>query len=113
MTVISTQKDLEALRLTIVAEADAPTERVWQVWENPRKLERWWGPPTWPATFERHDFTVGGESRYYMTGPEGDKTRGWWRMAAISATDSLAFDDGFSAKDGEPDTSIPTVHAEG
>ena len=71
MTVISTTKDPENLRLTIVAEFDATPERVWTVWEDPRKLEKWWGPPTWPATFNRHDFVVGGESRYHMTGPDG------------------------------------------
>src|ERR1035438_1142060 len=83
MTVISTTTDPEALRLTVVAEFSATPERVWEVWENPRQLERWWGPPTYPATFTRHDFEVGGESRYFMTGPEGDTPHGWWRMYLI------------------------------
>ena len=69
MTVISSTKNLEALSLTLVAEFDAGVERVWQIWEDPRQLERWWGPPTWPATFEKHDFVPGGEASYYMTGP--------------------------------------------
>ncbi len=46
MTVISSHKDPEALTLTIVAEFNAGAERLWQVWEDPRQLERWWGPPT-------------------------------------------------------------------
>ena len=57
------------------AEFAASPERVWEVWENPRQLERWWGPPTYPATFTRHDFVVGGESRYFMTGPEARNRR--------------------------------------
>ena len=60
MTVVSSVKNLEALSLTVVAEFDAGVERVWQIWEDPRQLERWWGPPTWPATFEKHDFVRGG-----------------------------------------------------
>ena len=72
MTVISTTKDPTRLTLTIVADFDASPDRVWEVWEDPRQLERWWGPPTYPATFTRHDFVVGGESRYFMTGPTGD-----------------------------------------
>ncbi|WP_024793898.1 SRPBCC family protein [Tomitella biformata] len=111
MTVISSKKDLAALRMTIVAEFDATIERVWQIWADPRKLERWWGPPTWPATFARHDFTVGGESRYFMTGPEGEKAPGWWRMTAIDGPHSLEFDDGFAGEDGEPDPAMPTIHA--
>ncbi len=80
MTVVSSHKDPQALTLTFVAEFDASVERVWQVWQDPRQLERWWGPPGWPATFERHDFVVGGRSRYYLTGPGGEKSRGWWTM---------------------------------
>ncbi len=80
MTVISTHKDPQALTLTFVAEFDATAERVWQVWEDARQLERWWGPPTWPATFSRHDFVPGGTSNYHMTGPEGEKVHGWWKI---------------------------------
>jgi uncharacterized protein YndB with AHSA1/START domain len=102
MTFVSSHKDAQALTLTYVTEFDASIERVWQVWADPRRLERWWGPPTWPATFERHDFTVGGQSRYYMTGPEGEKAHGWWAVTAVDAPHRLEFDDGFAGDDGEP-----------
>ncbi|GAB2919311.1 SRPBCC domain-containing protein [Micromonospora polyrhachis] len=109
MAVISVHKDEQALTLTFVAEFDAGVERVWQVWEDPRQLERWWGPPTWPATFKQHDFVVGGQSRYHMTGPDGQLAHGWWTMTAIEAPFRLAFDDGFAGEDGEPDASAPVV----
>jgi uncharacterized protein YndB with AHSA1/START domain len=102
MTVISTTKDPDALTLTLVAQFDADPERVWEVWEDPRKLERWWGPPTFPATFTRHEFTVGGESRYYMTGPAGETPRGWWRIDAIDKPRRLEFANGLAGEDGEP-----------
>jgi uncharacterized protein YndB with AHSA1/START domain len=102
MTVISTHKDAENLTLTIVAEFDATPEHVWEVWEDPRKLERWWGPPTFPATFTRHDFIVGGESRYLMSGPEGETPRGWWRIDAIDRLRRLDFANGLAGDDGEP-----------
>lgn len=110
MTVVSSNKDLEALTLTFVADLDADAKRVWQVWEDPRQLELWWGPPSWPATFERHEFFEGGSSRYYMTGPEGDKARGWWVITAVDTPHHLEFDDGFSGDDGEPDNAMPPVH---
>src|SRR5690606_32070523 len=69
MNVIKTEKNPEALTFTAVVEFDAGPERLWQMWEDPRKLEKWWGPPTWPATFERHEFEPGGRASYYMTGP--------------------------------------------
>jgi uncharacterized protein YndB with AHSA1/START domain len=102
MTVVSTHKDAEKLTLTFVAELAAPPERVWRIWADPRQLERWWGPPTWPATFERHDFSVPGESRYYMTGPDGEKARGWFAFVAIDAPRTIDLDDGFAGEDGEP-----------
>jgi uncharacterized protein YndB with AHSA1/START domain len=110
MTVVSTHKDAENLTLTFVAEFAAPAERVWRVWEDPRQLERWWGPPTWPATFERHDFEVKGESRYYMTGPDGDRAHGWLAFTAIDAPRELEFDDGFAGADGEPLDRDDTTH---
>ena len=42
MTVISSNTNAEELTLTLIAEFDAPPERVWAVWEDARKLERWW-----------------------------------------------------------------------
>jgi uncharacterized protein YndB with AHSA1/START domain len=102
MTVISTVTDPKALKLTVVAEFAAEPEQVWGVWENPRLLERWWGPPTYPATFTRHDFAVGGESRYYMTGPEGDTSHGYWRMNVIDEPKRLEFANGLAGDDGEP-----------
>jgi len=111
MTVISTTPDTANLRLTIVAELAAPPKRAWQVWVDPRQLERWWGPPTWPATFEQHDVVVGGRSTYYMTGPEGERAHGWWTFLAVDEPNSLEFEDGFADGAGVPDPSMPTTFA--
>jgi uncharacterized protein YndB with AHSA1/START domain len=43
MSVTRVDKDLDTLTLTLIADFDAPIERVWQLWADPRKLERWWG----------------------------------------------------------------------
>ena len=111
MTVISSNKDTEALTLTFVADFDASAERVWQLWEDPRQLERWWGPPTWPATFERHDFVPGGLSNYYMTGPDGEKGPGWWVTTLIQPPRRLEFEDGFADEDGDPVAEMGSVRA--
>ncbi len=109
MPVIDIKKDPEALTLTLVAEFDASVERVWQIWEDPRQLERWWGPPSYPATFERHEFYVGGRSSYYMTGPDGDQPRGWWSIEAVEPPTRFEFLDGFADEKGEPsDFAKPT-----
>jgi uncharacterized protein YndB with AHSA1/START domain len=49
MTVIAVRKDAQSRTMTLEAEFDASPERVWQLWADPRQIERWWGPPTYPA----------------------------------------------------------------
>jgi uncharacterized protein YndB with AHSA1/START domain len=103
------RKDHEALTMTVTAEFDAPNERVWQLWADPRKLERWWGPPAYPATVLAHDLTPGGEVAYSMTGPEGDSHRGWWRVLDVDPPRRLEVEDGFADADGVPLEDMPTM----
>ncbi|GGC82046.1 activator of HSP90 ATPase [Tersicoccus solisilvae] len=107
MSVTSIDKDLEHLTLTLIADFDSPVDRVWQLWADPRQLERWWGPPTYPATFEQHDLTEGGTVTYYMTGPDGATYHGYWRVGAVRAPSSLAFTDGFADENGRPNDDMP------
>jgi uncharacterized protein YndB with AHSA1/START domain len=100
MSLVSVEKDFDTLSLTLTADFEAPIERVWQLWADPRQLERWWGPPTHPATVEKHDLAVGGEVTYFMTGPEGEQSRGWWRVTSVNPPTSLEFTDGFANQDG-------------
>ena len=94
MPVISVVKDAEARTLTITARFDAPIDRVWQVWSDPRQLERWWGPPMYPATVTEHDLAPGGTVAYAMTGPEGERHGGWWRVRAADPPHKLEFESG-------------------
>ena len=109
MSVVSVEKDLESLSLILVAEFDASIERVWQLWADPRQLERWWGPPTHPSIVETHDLAAGGEVTYVMTGPGGEQSRGWWRVTSVEPPRSLAFTDGFANRDGTPSAELPTT----
>jgi uncharacterized protein YndB with AHSA1/START domain len=109
MTVTSLDKDLDNLSMTLVADFDAPIEQVWRLWADPRQLERWWGPPGYPATVEQHDLTPGGEVTYFMTGPERDKYHGWWRVTSVNPPKSLEFIDGFAHQDGAPNADMPTT----
>lgn len=111
MPVTDVHKDTDALTMTVTAEFDAPVERVWQVWEDPRLLERWWGPPTYPATFVDYDLSPGGTATYFMTGPEGERYHGWWDFESIDAPTGLAFEDGFADESGARSTEMPTTHA--
>jgi len=80
MSVTDVNKDFDALAMTITAEFHADAERIWEMWSDPRQLERWWGPPSFPATFVEHELTPGSRTAYFMTGPDGQKHHGWWRI---------------------------------
>jgi uncharacterized protein YndB with AHSA1/START domain len=109
MSVKSVEKDFDGLSLTLVAEFAASIERVWQLWADARKLERWWGPPTHPATVEKHHLAAGGEVAYVMTGPRGEQSRGWWRVTSVDPPRSLKFTDGYANPDGTPNPDTPTT----
>ncbi len=109
MTVTNVHKDPDALTMTITSEFAAPIKRMWQMWEDPRQLERWWGPPTHPATIVEHAFSPGGSVTYFMTGPDGDQYHGWWRILVVDAPRRLEFEDGFADGAGVPDPDMPVT----
>lgn len=41
MSVTGISKDAEALTMTVTAEYEVAAERAWQLWADPRQLERW------------------------------------------------------------------------
>jgi uncharacterized protein YndB with AHSA1/START domain len=107
MTVTAVRKDLDALTMTLDAEFEASPDRVWQLWADPRQLERWWGPPTYPATVTAHDLRPGGRIEYHMTGPTGDQPKGYWEILEMVPPRRLVFRDGFANADGSPNTDLP------
>lgn len=112
MTVTNVDRNPAALTLTITSEWDAPIERVWQLWSDPRKLERWWGPPTYPATVSDHDLRPGGTVAYCMTGPTGDEHRGCWQVGEVEAPHRLTFVDAFANADGTVNDDLPLTSAD-
>lgn len=107
MPVIDIVADHDALELTITAEFAAPIERVWALYADPRQLEQVWGPPDYPATFVEHRLVVGARSTYFMTGPDGARYCGWWRVTAVDEPNTFSFDDGFADQDFREDPSLP------
>ena len=112
MTVISADRDPVALTLTIVAEFAATAERVWQVWADPRQLERWWGPPGYPATVVTHDLRAGGRVTFSMIGPNGETLHGWWRILSVDPPRALEFEDGCADDSGQPSDELPSTSVE-
>lgn len=109
MPITSIDKDPEALTMTVVADFGVPVRRLWDAYADPRQIEKFWGPPEWPATFTRHDMAAGGQSAFHMTGPDGEKSRGYWDFVSVEAPRSFEVRDGFSTEDGTPNTEMPSM----
>jgi uncharacterized protein YndB with AHSA1/START domain len=109
MPITSVSKDAETLTMTVVADFAATPRRLWDAYLDPRLLERFWGPPTYPAVFTRHDGYVGGRSEYAMTGPDGDVSRGYWEWLAVDELKGFEVRDGFANPDGTANPQLPSM----
>lgn len=110
MPILTVEKDLDALTMTVTAEFAADVRRVWALYADPRRLERHWGPPGWPATFVRHDLVPGARSHYFMSGPDGERAHGMWVVTAVDEPRSFEVDDAFADEQGEPLPESGFVH---
>lgn len=109
MPITSISKDPAALTMTVVADFPVPVQRLWDAYADPRQLESFWGPPTYPARFTRHDMYPGGRSDYVMTGPDGDESRGYWEWLDVQPLQSFEVRDGFADTDGTANQELPSM----
>lgn len=107
MPVTSVVKDTDELSLTVHAEFPVKVSRLWDAYLDARQLEKFWGPVECPATFTRHDATVGGRSNYHMTSPEGEEFHGYWLWNEVVEHKFFEVSDGFAHADGTPNTDLP------
>jgi uncharacterized protein YndB with AHSA1/START domain len=108
MPVTDVTTDPEALTMTLIADVSASVDRLWSAFTDPRQLERFWGPPGYPASFTEFDLSVGGRARYHMTGPKGDEYHGVWEFLAIDGPRSFTALDSFTDAEGRILTDMPT-----
>ena len=99
-------------KINVVREFDAPVEKVWKAWTEPKLLDQWWAPKPWKAITTSMDFREGGRWFYYMQGPED--VRHYCRVDYKSITPNKLFtgDDAFCDEKGNISTELPTMHWE-
>jgi len=108
MPVTSVTTDPEALTMTLIADFPVAVDRLWAAFADPRKLERFWGPPGYPATFGTYDLRPGGIAHYWMTSPEGERFHGRWDFEEIDEPHRIVARDAFADAQGEIDPTVPT-----
>jgi len=86
--------------LVITRTFDAPIERVWQAWTDPKQLMLWWGPKEFTAPTIHIDLREGGKYHYCMRGPDGKDYWSTGTFEEIVPMERLVFTDSFADKDG-------------
>ena len=72
----------------------APIELVWQVWEDPELVRRWWGPKNFTSPFANIDLRVGGKSIVSMQAPKelgGQIYFSLWQYTKIEYLKTIEF----------------------
>lgn len=109
MPITSVDKDPKNLTLTVRGDYPVTQKRLWEAYADPRQLERFWGPVEWPAKFTRHDMKKGGGAEYYMTGPNGERSAGYWKFLAVDPIDAFEVKDGFATDEGVENAQMPSM----
>lgn len=71
MTAIADGKPSAHRELTITRVIDAPRERVFRAWTEPRQMAQWWGPNGFTNPICEMDARPGGAIRIVMRAPDG------------------------------------------
>jgi uncharacterized protein YndB with AHSA1/START domain len=103
-------KDTRNRQLIIKRGFAAPINKVWAAWTDRNKLDKWWGPRTWPTTTKSFDFREGGHWHYNMTGPDGTRVWAWIDYEKIIQLVKFTAQDSFCDERGNKNTEMPSSH---
>ncbi len=107
MNKTSIQRDLENKTLTIERRFNAPLDRVWRAYTDPRILDQWWAPKPWQTETIGMDFRAGGYWHYAMNGPEGEQHFGRMDFSEIKARRHYVALDVFADASGDAVPDMP------
>lgn len=71
---------------------DAPRERLFRAFRDPKVLARWWGPNGFTSTFQEFDFRPGGAWRFVMHGPDGADYRNESEFIEVVSPERIVLD---------------------
>lgn len=95
-------------RLVVERTFEVPVAKVWGAWTNSELLDQWWAPEPYKAVTQSFDFREGGQWRYYMQGPEGDRHYCILNYRTISLLRSFSAIDSFCDRAGNINTQMPS-----
>src|SRR5688572_10279658 len=101
--------DRENKKIKVIREFDAPPEKVWKAWTESELLDQWWAPRPWKAVTQSMKFQQGGQWRYYMQGPQGEKHYCLVNYNTIVPNKSFSGVDAFCDENGNISSDMPSM----
>ena len=86
--------------LVLTRVVNAPRERVWKAFTDPKEVAVWWGPNGFSNTIHEMEVKVGGVWRFMMHGPDGVDYPNKIVYTKIVEPERLEYD---HSGDGNPD----------
>jgi uncharacterized protein YndB with AHSA1/START domain len=80
---------------------DAPLEKVWDAWTDPKQVVKWWGPRGFTTTIHEMDVRPGGVWHQTMHGPDGANYPGKSVFAEVIKHKRIVFSHS-GGKEGAP-----------
>jgi uncharacterized protein YndB with AHSA1/START domain len=81
-------------QINITRIYDAPIEKVWEAWSDPKQAAKWWGPRGFTITNHSKDLKVGGHWSYTMHGPDGVDYPNKTKYFEVEKNSKLVYDHG-------------------
>jgi uncharacterized protein YndB with AHSA1/START domain len=85
---------------------DAPAEKLYRLWTDPRRMHEWFCPKPWAVTHAELDVRPGGKCDVTMKGPNGEASALPGQYLEVVPNRKIVFSDAFTGdwtpKDGAP-----------
>lgn len=103
--------DFNNSKVIVKKVVEASLHDIWQIFSNGDLMALWWGPKTWPASTVSFDFKPGGHWHYYMQGPEGVRSYGWYGYVSIEEKKKIVGEDIFCDEFGKINNELPKTRS--
>jgi uncharacterized protein YndB with AHSA1/START domain len=80
--------------IVITRLIDAPLDRVWRAWADPKEIVQWWGPHGFTTDTDRREFKPGGMWKHTMIGPDGVRYPNAARYEEIVEKERIVYTNG-------------------
>ncbi|KAA3510178.1 SRPBCC family protein [Agrobacterium rosae] len=83
--------------LVLIREFDAPREKLYEAWTDPKLLKQWFCPKPWGVSHAELDLRSGGASLIVMAGPNGEVVENRGVYLEVVANEKLVFTDAYTS----------------